>query len=44
MKASFLRKLARGVLILDGSLASLESELRRKNFQIINLPFLNDFE
>jgi hypothetical protein len=40
MKASFLRKrkMARGVLVLDGNLASLEPHLRRKNFQIINLP------
>jgi hypothetical protein len=39
MKASFLRKrkMARGVLVLDGNLASLEPHLRRKNFQIINL-------
>ena len=40
MKASFLRKrkMARGVLVLDGSLASLEPDLRRKNFHVINLP------
>jgi hypothetical protein len=40
MKASFLRKrkMTRGVLVLDGNLASLEPDLRRKNFQIINLP------
>jgi hypothetical protein len=40
MKASFLRKrkMARGVLVLDSSLASLEFHLRRKNYHIINLP------
>jgi hypothetical protein len=40
MKASFLRKrkMARGVLVLNSNLASLESHLRRKNFRIINLP------
>ena len=40
MKASFLRKrkMARGVLVLDVSLASLEPFLRRKNYHIINLP------
>jgi hypothetical protein len=40
MKASFLRKrkMTRGVLVLDGGLAGLEFELRRKNFHIINLP------
>ena len=40
MKASFLRrrKMARGVLVLDVSLASLEPFLRRKNFHIIHLP------
>jgi hypothetical protein len=40
MKASFLRrrKKARGVLVLDVSLASLEPHLRRKNYHIINLP------
>ena len=40
MKASFLpkRKMARGVLVLGSSLASLESHLRRKNFHIANLP------
>jgi hypothetical protein len=40
MKASFLRrrKMARGVLVLDGSLAGLEADLRRKNFHVINLP------
>ena len=40
MKASFLRKrkMARGVLVLDGNLASLEPHLKKKNFQIINLP------
>jgi hypothetical protein len=40
MKASFLRKrkMTRGVLVLDGNIASLESHLRRKNFHIINLP------
>jgi hypothetical protein len=39
MKASFLRKrkMARGVLVLDGSLASLEPDLRRKNFHVINV-------
>jgi hypothetical protein len=30
--------MARGVLVLDGSLAALESKLRRKNFQVITLP------
>jgi hypothetical protein len=30
--------MARGVLVLDGSLAALEPELRRKNFQVITLP------
>ena len=40
MKASFLRKrkMARGVLVLDSSLGSLESHLRRKNYQVVNLP------
>jgi hypothetical protein len=40
MKASFIRKrkMARGVLVLDGNLASLEPHLQRKNFHIINLP------
>jgi hypothetical protein len=40
MKASFLRKrkMARGVLVLDSNLASLEPHLQRKNFHIINLP------
>jgi hypothetical protein len=39
MKASFLRKrkMSRAVLVLDGSLASLEPHLRKKNFHIINL-------
>ena len=39
MKASFLRKrkMARGVLVLDPGLASLEPHLRRKNFRIITL-------
>jgi hypothetical protein len=40
MKASFLRKrkMTRGVLVLDDNLASLEPHLKKKNFQIINLP------
>jgi hypothetical protein len=40
MNASFLRqrKMARGILVLDGSVASLEPHLRRKNFRIITLP------
>jgi len=40
MKASFLRKrkMARGVLVLGGTLANLEPQLRRKNFHVINLP------
>jgi hypothetical protein len=40
MRASFLRKrkMARGVLVLDGSLAGLEPHLRKNNFHIINLP------
>jgi hypothetical protein len=40
MKASFLRKrkMARGVLVLDGSLASLAPRLTSKNFQVITLP------
>jgi hypothetical protein len=40
MKASFLRKrkMTRGVLVLDGNLANLEPDLRRKNFHVINLP------
>jgi hypothetical protein len=38
MKVSFLRrlKMARGVLVLDGTLASLEPHLQHKNFH--NLP------
>jgi hypothetical protein len=40
MNASFLRqrKMARGVLVLDGSVASLQPPLKRKNFRIITLP------
>jgi hypothetical protein len=40
MKASFLRKrkMSRGVLVLAGSLVSLEPHLEKKNFHIINLP------
>ena len=40
MKDSFLRKrkMSRGVLVLDGSLASLEPHLKKKNFHIIHLP------
>ena len=40
MKASFLRKrkMARGVLVLDGSVASLEPHLQRKNFHVLRLP------
>src|ERR1700681_2159302 len=40
MKASFLRKrkMARGVLVLDGSLAGLEPYLANKNFRVIALP------
>jgi hypothetical protein len=30
--------MARGVLVLDGSLAGLEPHLRKNNFHIINLP------
>jgi hypothetical protein len=37
MKASFVRKrkMTRGVLVLDGSLSSIEPHLQRKNFHII---------
>ena len=40
MKASFVRKrkMARGVLVLDGSLASLEPHLTSKNFRVITPP------
>ena len=40
MKASFLRKrkMARGVLVLDVSLANLEPHLKCKNYHIISLP------
>ncbi len=40
MKASFLRKrkMTRGVLVLDGNLASLAPHLSKKNFHVINLP------
>ena len=40
MRASFLRrrKMARGVLVLDRRLSSLEPHLRKKNFHIINMP------
>jgi hypothetical protein len=40
MKASFLRKRkkTRGVLVLHGNLASLESHLTSKNFHVITLP------
>jgi hypothetical protein len=39
MKASFLRKrkMARGVLVLDGNLSSLEPHLRKKNFHVLSL-------
>src|SRR3984957_4602991 len=40
MNSSFLRKrkMSRGVLVLDGSLASIEPHLKKKNFHVINLP------
>jgi hypothetical protein len=40
MRASFLRsrKMTRGVLVLDGGLASLQPHLTSKNFRVINLP------
>ena len=40
MKASFLRKrkMARGVLVLDGSLSSCGPQLRAHNFRVITLP------
>jgi hypothetical protein len=40
MKASFLRKrkMTRGVLVLDGNLASLGPHLISKKFRVINLP------
>jgi hypothetical protein len=40
VKASLLRKrkMSRGVLVLDGSLASLEPHLRKKNFHVLSLP------
>ena len=40
MKASFLRKrkMARGVLVLDGNLSSLGPHLTNKNFRVVKLP------
>jgi hypothetical protein len=40
VKAPFLRKrkMARGVLVLDSSLAGLEPHLKRKNYRIVKLP------